>query len=486
MNAITFGTDGWRATLETFTTPRVRMVGQGVATYLADEGRDAPVVVGYDARETSRGFAEELARVLCANGFDVLLPERDCPTPLVAHAIVERGLAGGLAITASHNPPEYNGVKFIPHTGAPALPEVTDAIADRLAEPDPLPESEHGTVQEVDLETPHADAVFDLVGSITAGDDREGSDSDAGDNDADDVVTDAEFTVAYDAMHGSGRGVTDAALERAGLTVERLRCERDPDFGGGAPEPAAEHLTELIARVTDPDSAPTLGLANDGDADRLAIVTPARGYLDENLFFAALYEYLLESDAGSAVRSVSTTYLIDRVAEAHDEAVHEVPVGFKWVAQAMADRDALIGGEESGGFTVRGHVREKDGVLVALLAAAMHAAEPIDDRVDRLLDSHGTVVQDKTSVDCPDEEKARVLGALESEIPETVADTTVADVNTADGFKLLLDDGSWLLVRPSGTEPVLRVYAEAETDDRVATLLDAGESLVEPLVEFHG
>ncbi|ADD05526.1 phosphohexomutase (phosphoglucomutase / phosphomannomutase) [Natrialba magadii ATCC 43099] len=503
MDAITFGTDGWRATLETFTTPRVRMVGQGVATYLADEGRDAPVVVGYDARESSRGFAEELARVLCANGFDVLLPERDCPTPLVAHAIVERDLAGGLAITASHNPPEYNGVKFIPHTGAPALPEVTDAIADRLAEPDPLPESEHGTVREVDLETPHADAVFDLVGSITAGDDSaishsdtdsrdstagdtDSRDSKAGDSAPDDAIIESDFTVAYDAMHGSGRGVTDAALERAGLTVERLRCERDPDFGGGAPEPAAEHLTELIDRVTDPNSAPVLGLANDGDADRLAIVTPARGYLDENLFFAALYEYLLESDAGSAVRSVSTTYLIDRVAEAHAEAVHEVPVGFKWVAQAMADHDALVGGEESGGFTVRGHVREKDGVLVALLAAAMHAAEPIDDRVDRLLDTHGTVVQDKISVDCPDEEKGRVLGALESEIPETVAGTTVADVNTADGFKLLLEDGSWLLVRPSGTEPVLRVYAEAETDERVATLLDAGESLVEPLVESRG
>ncbi|OIB55545.1 phosphoglucomutase [Natrialba sp. SSL1] len=501
MDAITFGTDGWRATLETFTTPRVRMVGQGVATYLADEGRDAPVVVGYDARESSRGFAEELARVLCANGFDVLLPERDCPTPLVAHAIVERDLAGGLAITASHNPPEYNGVKFIPHTGAPALPEVTDAIADHLAEPDPLPESEHGTVRKVDLETPHADAVFDLVASITAGDvseagDSEDDDGDAGDSDTsdsngndsdtDETIIKPDFTVAYDAMHGSGRGVTDAALERAGLSVERLRCERDPDFGGGAPEPAAEYLTELIDRVTDPDSAPVLGLANDGDADRLAVVTPARGYLDENLFFAALYDFLLESDAGSAVRSVSTTYLIDRVAEAHDEAVHEVPVGFKWVAQAMADHDALIGGEESGGFTVRGHVREKDGVLVALLAAAMHAAEPIDDRVDRLLDAHGTVVQDKTSVDCSDEEKARVLGALESEIPETVAGTTVADVNTADGFKLLLENGSWLLVRPSGTEPVLRVYAEAKTDDRVATLLDAGESLVEPLVESHG
>ncbi|MDS0476140.1 phosphoglucomutase/phosphomannomutase family protein [Natrinema sp. 1APR25-10V2] len=463
METISFGTDGWRATLEDFTAPRVRMVGQAVATHLADEGLEGPVAVGYDARETSRGFAEELTRVLCANGFDVLLSDRDRPTPLIAHAIVDRDLAGGLVITASHNPPEYNGVKFIPEDGAPALPAVTDAIADRLAEPETLPEDQRGTAREVDFAESHADAALELVTEL------------AGDADL------AGLTVAYDAMHGSGRDTTDALLERAGATVERLRCERDPDFGGGSPEPAAENLEELIETVTDDDGV-DLGIANDGDADRIAIVTPERGYLDENLFFAALYDYLLEDESGAAVRSVSTTYLIDRVAEAHGETVREVPVGFKWVAEAMADGDALVGGEESGGFTVRGHVREKDGVLMALLAAAMHADEPLDDRADRLLEAHGTVVQDKISVDCPDDEKERVISDLEDEIPETVAETEVEDINTADGFKLLLADGSWLLVRPSGTEPVLRVYAEAADEERVGELLEAGRELVEPLV----
>ncbi|MDF9747761.1 phosphoglucomutase/phosphomannomutase family protein [Natrinema salsiterrestre] len=464
METIRFGTDGWRATLEEFTAPRVRMVGQAVATYLADEGLEGPVAVGYDARETSRGFAEELARVLCSNGFDVLLSERDRPTPLVASAIADRDLAGGLVITASHNPPEYNGVKFIPEDGAPALPAVTDAIAERLAEPDPLPESDHGTVREVDFAAPHADAALELVASITGGTDLSG------------------LTVAYDAMHGSGRDTTDALLERAGATLERFRCDRDPEFGGGSPEPAAENLAALIETVTDDDSDADLGIANDGDADRLAVVTPDRGYLDENLFFAALYDYLLEDASGPAIRTVSTTYLIDRVAEAHGETVHEVPVGFKWVAEAMADHDALVGGEESGGFTVRGHVREKDGVLMALLAATMHADEPLDDRVDRLLETHGTVVQDKISVACPDSEKSRVLADLEGVIPETVAGTAVEDLNTADGFKLLLADGSWVLVRPSGTEPVLRVYAEAGDEKRVRELLEAGRELVEPLV----
>ncbi|TMT85096.1 phosphoglucomutase/phosphomannomutase family protein [Haloterrigena sp. H1] len=464
METISFGTDGWRATLEEFTTPRVRMVGQAVATYLDDEGLEGPVAVGYDARETSRGFAEELSRVLCANGFDVVLSDRDRPTPLVAHAIVDRELAGALVITASHNPPEYNGVKFIPDDGAPALPAVTDAIADRLAEPESLPEADHGTVREVDFTESHADAIFELVESITGSADLSG------------------LSVAYDAMHGSGRGTTDAVLERAGATLERYRCERDPDFGGGSPEPAAENLETLIATVTDDDSGVDLGIANDGDADRIAIVTPERGYLDENLFFAALYDYLLEDASGPAVRTVSTTYLIDRIAEAHGETVREVPVGFKWVAEAMAEGDALVGGEESGGFTVRGHVREKDGVLMALLAAAMHADESLDERVDRLLETHGTVVQDKISVDCPDSEKARVLEDLEAAIPETVADTAVEDVNTADGFKLLLADGSWLLVRPSGTEPVLRVYAEAADEKRVRELLDAGRELLDPLI----
>ncbi|WP_247003537.1 phosphoglucomutase/phosphomannomutase family protein [Halosolutus gelatinilyticus] len=466
MDAISFGTDGWRATLEEFTAPRVRAVGQAVATYLRDEGRESPVAIGYDARETSRGFAEELARVLCANGFDVLMSERDRPTPLFAHAIVERDLSGALVITASHNPPEYNGVKFIPEDGAPALPAVMDAIADRLADPDPLPEDEHGSVCEVDFVEPHADAALALVESITGGAD----------------LSDADLTIAYDAMHGSGRGTTDALLERVGVSVERLRCERDPDFGGGAPEPAPENLADLAEYVASDETDAALGIANDGDADRIAVVTPDRGYLDENLFFAALYEFLLETDSGSAVRSVSTTYLIDRIAESHDEPVHEVPVGFKWVAKAMADHDALVGGEESGGFTVRGHVREKDGVLMALFAAAMHAEEPLDDRVDRLLAEYGTVVQDKISVACPDDRKARVLADLEDEIPDSVAGIDVRDVNTADGFKLLLDDGSWVLVRPSGTEPVLRVYAEATDEERVRRLLEAGEELIEPLV----
>ena len=474
---IEFGTDGWRTTVDEFTTPRIRAVGQAVADYLREtdtgggpefgEG-DVDVAVGYDPREGSRAAAEELARVLCANGVDAHLPERDTPTPVVAWTVTDRSFDGALQVTASHNPPSYNGIKFVPGDGAPALPEVTDRLAEHLREPDPLDESEWGTVEESDFLEPYFEHALAFAADAT-GTDAPG-----------DGVDLSGVTVAHDAMHGSGRGVTDELLSRAGADVVRLRGERDPEFGGDSPEPGADHLGELIDRVESGDA--DLGVANDGDADRIGVVTPDRGCVSPNWLFAALYDYLLESDDGDAVRTVSTTFLIDRVAEAHGQAVHETPVGFKWVAAAMADHDALVGGEESGGFGVRGHLRNKDGVMVALLVAAAHAEEPLDDRLDRVRDEHGDIVQDRVSVDCPDDRKAAVIGALDGEIPDSVAGTEVDRVGTEDGFKLLLADGSWLLVRPSGTEPKLRVYAEAGDRDRVGELLDAGRDIIEPLI----
>ncbi|WP_435146612.1 phosphoglucomutase/phosphomannomutase family protein [Halobaculum sp. P14] len=464
MDAISFGTDGWRATLDQFTDDRVRVVGQAVADYLDAEGLDGEVVVGYDARPTSEGFAESLAEVLAGNGFDAVLPERDCPTPVAAHAVVRREAVGALMVTASHNPPEYNGVKFIPADGAPALPDVTERIEANLREPE-LDADAAGDVTRADLATGHATHARDVVAERVGVDDLDLS----------------GVTVAYDAMHGSGRGVTDALLEAAGADVVRLRCDRDPEFGGSPPEPSAEHLEALIEHVEHGDA--DLGIANDGDADRLALVTPGRGFLDENLFFAATYDRLLDTDGGPAVRTVSTTFLVDRIADAHGEDVYETAVGFKWVAEAMGEHDALMAGEESGGFSVRGHIREKDGVLMALLAAAVEADEQYDDRVDRLEAEHGRIVADKTSVDCPDHLKDRVVADLADEIPEEVAGQPVADVVTVDGFKLLLADGSWMLVRPSGTEPKMRIYAESGSQARSDAILAAGRDLVGPAVQ---
>jgi phosphomannomutase len=458
LDAIAFGTDGWRATLDTFTSPRVRAVGQAVADHLSDSDSDPDTVaVGYDARGSSPGFAEDLADVLTANGFDVLLPERDLPTPVLAWTVTERGLAGGLMLTASHNPPEYNGVKFLPGDGAPATPEVTDDIVSHLREPVVDATGPTGERREVDMVGPYLDHALAFYGEPDL----------------------AGLRVAYDAMHGSGRDVTDRLLERAGATVERLRCDTDPEFGGVPPEPKADRLEHLVARVVEGDA--DLGIANDGDADRVAVVTP-EGYVDANFLYVALYDHLLESDSGAAVRTVSTTFLVDRVAEAHGEAVHETAVGFKYVADAMREHDALFGGEESGGFGVTDHLLNKDGVLVALLAARAHAERPVQDRLADIRVEHGDVVQDRVSVGCPDERKAPVLSALGEELPDEVAGVRVERVNEVDGFKALLADGSWLLMRPSGTEPKLRVYAEAESRERVDELLEAGRELVEPLV----
>jgi alpha-D-glucose phosphate-specific phosphoglucomutase len=486
---IAFGTDGWRDTLDKFTDERVRAVGQAVADYLTEsvvperDGDPGPVLVGYDARPSSEGFAESLAEVFAGNGFDVLLPERDCPTPLVAYGIVDNDALGAVMVTASHNPPEYNGVKFIPEDGAPALPSVTDEIVENLRAPDPdADETARGEIERVDLQTPHAEHAREVVGQYVGGDEGRGDGDGAGQAGDDGAGFDLSgLTVAYDAIHGSGRGVTDALLESAGADVRRLRCERDEEFGGVSPEPSAEYLDELIEMVAEGEA--DLGIANDGDADRLAVVTPERGVLDENLFFAGTYDALLSEDSGPAVRTVSTTFLIDRIAEAHGEEVVETAVGFKWVAEAMAEHDALMGGEESGGFSVRGHIREKDGVLMALLAAATHAQEGYDERVDALEAEYGRIVADKISVDCPDAAKAEVIDALGDVIPEEVAGRAVADVVTVDGFKLLLDDGSWLLVRPSGTEPKMRVYAEADSEAATAEILADGRELVEPVVE---
>ncbi|MCQ4332138.1 phosphoglucomutase/phosphomannomutase family protein [Natronomonas sp. F2-12] len=454
---IEFGTDGWRTTTESFTGARIRAVGQAVVDHLRAAGEDAPVAVGYDPRAGSRSAAEELCRVLCAGGFDAIVPPRDTPTPIVAWTVTDRDLAGALQVTASHNPPTDNGIKFIPADGAPALPDVTDRLAAELKPPEPLAEPEWGSVEETDLIEPYIEHALAFVDA-----DLEGR------------------TIAYDGMHGSGRGVTNRLLARAGADVEARREDADPEFGGTAPEPTPEHLVDL-AQMVENDGA-ELGIANDGDADRIAVVTPDRGVVDPNWLFAALYDYCLGTDDGDAVRTVSTTFLIDRIAEAHGQAVHETPVGFKWVADAMKEHDALLGGEESGGFGIGGHLRNKDGVLLALAVAAAHSEEPLDDRLDRIREEYGDIVQDRRSVDCPDDRKAAVLEGLAADLPETVAGTEVERVGRDDGFKLLLDDGSWLLVRPSGTEPKLRIYAEAETRERLAELLAAGEALVEPLL----
>ncbi len=445
LDRISFGTDGWRDHREEFTESRVKAIGDAFVAYLVEAGHtDAPIAVGYDARAGADEIARQLAQQATDAGYDVWFAKRDCPTPALASAVDTFELAGGFMVTASHNPPSYHGIKVIPHGGAPAMPTVTDQMEASLGETPPVAREHQGEIETFDFIEYHIESVLERLDPILDG-----------------------LTVAYDAMHGTGRGVTDILLEEAGAEVTRLRCERDPEFGGTPPEPDAENLQELISLV-DGDEI-DLGIANDGDADRIAVVTPS-GYLDFNVVFAILYEHLLIEESGPAVRSVSTTFLIDRIAEAHDEEVIETPVGFKWIAEAMGEHDALIGGEDSNGLTIREHVREKDGVLVGALSAHVHNEKPLDVRATELFDTYGQIHHVTKNVDCAESDKKPVLDAIAEEPPATFDGIAVTETSAVDGRKFFLEDGSWVLVRPSGTEAKLRVYAESPDGDRAEAI----------------
>jgi phosphomannomutase len=458
IDGITFGTDGWRASGNDFSVPRIQAVAQATVDYLDDQDIDGPVAIGYDARESSEGAAKELARVAAASGRDVTVADRDCPTPTLAWTTKAGSYAAGLMVTASHNPPEYNGIKLVDADGAPALPETTDGVADRLRPADPDPPAEHGRVSRESFPDSYTDHVRSFVDADLAG-----------------------LSVAVDAMHGSARGVTDHLLAEMGATVTRIRCDRDPTFGGESPEPGPDRVAQLRSTVATGDA--NLGFVHDGDGDRLGVVTPEQGYLDPNLVLALVYDRVLDSERGDAARTVSTSSLVDKIATAAGQQTHETPVGFKWIAEAMAEYDAAAGGEESGGFGVASHLRNKDGVFVATLLAAAHAERPLDDRIDAIRAEYGFRVQDRRSVSCPDEHKSGVLGTIEAEVGSEIAAAAVESVSAVDGRKFHLADGAWVLIRPSGTEPKMRVYAESDSDERTAELLDAGEAAVRATLE---
>lgn len=457
LDRISFGTDGWRDRREEFTKERVIAVGDAFVSYLIEEGHtDAPIAVGYDARAGADEIAEQLAECATNAGFDVWLADRDCPTPALASTVSEFELAGGFMVTASHNPPTYHGIKVIPHGGAPAMPAVTDRLEETIADGPPEPVGATGEIEPFDYVDFHIETILERLELDLDG-----------------------LSVAYDAMHGSGRGVTDVILENAGASVTRLRCTQEEAFGGTPPEPDAENLEELIDTV-DGDEV-DLGIANDGDADRVAIVTP-EGYLDFNVAFAIIYDYLLEDDSGPVVRSVSTTFLLDRIAEDNGEDVIETPVGFKWIAEKIGQVDALLGGEDSNGLTIRGHVREKDGALVGALAAAIHHEQPLTDRAADLFDRYGEIFHVTKNVDCPESRKQPVLAVIAEDPPNSFDEIAVERTSDVDGRKFFLEDGSWVLVRPSGTEEKLRVYAESKSERRADSIATEAATHLESLV----
>lgn len=468
---IRFGTDGWRGVMaRDFTFANVRRVSAAIGAYLEAEGAAARgVAVAWDRRLLSEHFAAEAAGVLAARGIPVRLAASPEPTPLLSFAVRHQGLAGGIGITASHNPPEWNGIKFKEPFGGAARASVSRAIEDRLGEQLPgeeipcltLDEARtRGLVAELDPWQGYREALGRLVDF--------------------DVLRGAALTVAVDAMHGCGTPGLRRLLEEAGCRVLELRSEWNPGFGGAAPEPVEANLTRLAAVVKAEGCA--LGLANDGDADRIAAVDERGRYFSPQRILAVLLRYLREIKGlpGGAVKAVSATSLVDLLAARHGMDVTLTPIGFKYIGEAMLERPTLIGGEESGGIGIPAHLPERDGLLNALLLAEIvaRAGRGLRAYLQEIFDQVGYFTYDR--VDLPLEPSAaeRVRDRMASlEDPPALAGGRVAEVLRLDGTRFLRDDASWLLVRPSGTEPLLRIYAEARSEAEVRELIEEGKRL---------
>jgi phosphomannomutase len=464
---IEFGTDGWRAVIaDDYTFVNLERVVQATADWLHDDYGETPsVVLGHDTRFLGPQFAERAARVLADAGVDVTLADSVVSTPAISWATQAADHDAGVVITASHNPPEYNGYKIKAHFGGPAPPEmiadVERAVQDgaRSAALPPFDAlASEGSIQTSNVRTGYLNALRDAL-DIEA-------------------IKEAGLTIAHDAMYGAGQGLVQALL--GDDQVVALHHDRNPGFHGVAPEPVADRLGELSETVTNGDAA--AGLANDGDADRIGMVDENGDFVSSHRILALLTKYLHEERGltGSIVKTFSTTHLLDKMGERYGLPVETTPIGFKHIASKMSDETVLVGGEESGGIAASGHIPERDGIYIGLLIVEMMVKRglSLSALVDELLDEFGPHYNYRDDIHIREDQKARVLDRLENEGGLDEANGhPVERVETLDGFKHVTDNG-WLLIRPSGTEPVLRVYAEAESTEAAEALVkDASRQL---------
>jgi alpha-D-glucose phosphate-specific phosphoglucomutase len=467
---ISFGTDGWRGILaEDFTFDNVRLVTRALSGYLHGHGlAERGVVVGYDNRFLSERFAAVITGVLTEQKIPVFLTGKPTPTPLVAFAVKLHNAGGAVMLTASHNPPEYNGFKFIPEYAGPALPHITEEIENTIKR----------LQEEPGAQDPAADApVGSLVTTIDPFPEYARHLATLVDLEA---IGKAGLKVAVDPMFGAGTGYLENLLEQAGASVEAIHNHRDPLFGGSLPEPTAESLGELRELVI--KGGLDLGLALDGDADRFGIVDSNGEFITPNQYLPVLFYHLLNARGlrGPVARTVATTHQLDMIAEHYGLEVDETSVGFKYIGQCLTEKGAVLGGEESGGLSVKGHVPEKDGLLAGLLAAELVAVygAGLTELLNHVAGEFGRVYSRRLDVRTSYAEKERVLGILKGFDPGTLAGCKVTGRNTLDGVKLLLEGGAWVLIRPSGTEPLFRIYVEAATLEDVQRIQkEAGKAL---------
>mgnify|MGYP001497373916 FL=1 len=468
--AVKFGTDGWRAVIsEEFTFANLRLVAQAIADFVLEEDSSDPsVVIGFDTRFLSDRYAAEVACVMAANEIRALLARADTPTPAISYAVANRNATAGVMITASHNPPRYNGVKLKASYGGSASPEQHRRVEGFLennenAGREPrLMTLEDAVRADKIVKFDPAWAYYEHLGTLVDLD----------------IIHAGELRVVHDSMYGAGRRTISEMLMRTRTDVLNLRDEMNPGFGGVHPEPIAKHLS-LLASVMQ-NSNRHAGLATDGDADRIGAVDARGQFVDPHRIFGLILRYLLEKRGlrGRVVRSVSTTRMIDRIAADFGLEVMETPVGFNHISDLMIADNVVMGGEESGGMSIHGHIPEGDGVLMGLLLLEVlaEAHKPLHVMVDELLAAYGPAQYARTDLKLSRPvPKAALTRKLVETAPDIISGVEIEEVRTSDGIKYYLADGSWLLIRPSGTEPVLRVYAEAPNDERVRALLDFGE-----------
>jgi alpha-D-glucose phosphate-specific phosphoglucomutase len=457
---IKFGTDGWRAIMnDTFIIPNVRIVAQAIADYLKEVGKaDKGIVIGYDMRYFAERFAAECASVMVANGIKVFMPARAIPTPVTAYAIKIYDAAGAIMLTASHNPPEYNGIKFIPDYAGPASPEITLKIENNIAKiidgGNVLTESIDNNPLVIDIK-PYQQYAEQLAKVIDI-----------------DVIRKEGLKVALDPMYGAGLGIMDKILAELGCNVETIHNSRDCLFGGSYPDPCENHLEELKSLMVKMNA--DIGLALDGDADRFGVVDYDGTYIKPNQVISLIAVHLLKNRGlkGAIVRTVATTHLLDEIAKEYGVDAVEVPVGFKYIAQEMMKRPVVVGGEESGGLSIQGHIPEKDGLLADLLLAEMMAFEkkPLTELLGEIYDKYGQFYSKRIDIHLTPETKDKFLENLKENPPENIEGDKLVNINDIDGTKMIFESGDWILARPSGTEPLVRVYIESRDEARFSNL----------------
>jgi len=458
--AIRFGTSGWRAIIaDEFSFKNVRSVSEAICSFLKKNpiAGEFTLIIGHDSRFMGENFAKVAAEIAKQKGFRVLLCQHPTPTPTISFAIRNEKAVGGINFTASHNPPEYQGIKFSTADGAPALPEITKQIEEFVQNQSKSEDKEGGSIEIYDARPSYLD---DLKTKIRF-----------------DRIAAANGRYAYDALWGTGRGYLDQILRDNGLEVETIHDWRDVTFGGRSPEPGEDHLDELRKAVT--EKGLTLGLATDGDGDRFGIIDSNGVFITPNELVALLADYLAESRGWTEgiARSVATTHLVDRVAKSRGLKLYETPVGFKFIGELINKDEIILGGEESAGLSIKGHYPEKDGILACLLAAEAVAVrgKSLTEQLDELYGRVGKLESGRIGVKLTDEVAKSLKEKLAQE-PSEISGRKIEKINRMDGVKFIFTDGSWMLLRPSGTEPLVRIYAESEKKEDLKVLLEQGRS----------